>query len=111
MALIEIPVTNLNPSFSFSTELEGLNYNFQFRYLDRLGIWTFDLLDGEKTPIELGMPFQVNLDLLVQNRQDNRPPGTLLCINYTDNAVDAGRFEMGTDVRLLYLEDVDDGTI
>jgi len=104
MALLEIPVTNLNPSFSFSTELDGLNYNFQFRYLDRLGIWTFDLLDDQKVPVELGMPFQVNLDLLVQNRQDNRPPGTLLCINYTENAVDAGRFAMGSDVKLLYNE-------
>lgn len=108
MALIEIPVTNLNPSFSFSTELDGLNYNFQFRYLGRLGIWTFDLLDDQKVAIELGIPFQVNRDLLVQNRQDNRPPGTLACINYAEDGVDSGRFEMGADVKLLYLE-VSDG--
>ena len=104
MATVEIPLSNTTPSFSFSTELDSRKYNFQFRYLGRLGIWTFDILDDQKVMIQAGIPFQVDIDLLWQNRNNDRPAGTLYCTNEKEIGTDSGRFELGADVKFLYIE-------
>lgn len=109
MAIIEIPLDNFDPSFSFSTELDSATYNFNFRWNGRIQIWIFDLLDSDNEPVQTGNPFISGFELLGQNVSSNRPPGNLLAINNAVPFEAATRFNIGSDVKFLYVEEGTNG--
>ena len=104
MAVVEIPMDNQDAAFTFSTDLDGLTYNFDFRWNGRMEQWKFDLLDADLSPIVNGIPFIVEVDLLVQIARESRPPGQLFALNLKDTFVNADRFSIGGDVKLFYNE-------
>lgn len=104
MAVIELPLDNQHPSFSFSTELDGSTYNFQFRWNGRIQSWIFDIFDGSNDPIQTGNPLIVEFELLKQNKSQSRPPGNFIASNTSQVGVDATRFNIGSDVKLYYIE-------
>jgi hypothetical protein len=104
MAFIEIPLSNQDPSFLFSIELDGSTYNFTFRWDGRQENWIFDLFDSDKNPIQTGVPFVVDLELISQNVSSNRPPGNLIARNTAISGENATRFNIGSDVKLYYRE-------
>lgn len=105
MALIEIPLPNADPSFSFNTELDGKTYYFTFRWNGRIENWVFDLYDSLKEPIQLGNPFISGFALLKQNKSKSKPPGLLYARDMTGSGANATRFNIGRDIKLFYLED------
>lgn len=104
MAIIELPLDNKDPSFSFSTELDGSTYNFQFRWQGRIEVWVFDLFDADKNPIQTGNPFITDFEFLKQNVSTSKPPGNFIAINTSVDGENAGRFNIGSDVKFLYIE-------
>ena len=104
MALVEIPLSNTDPAFNFSIELDGATYFFRFRWNGRIETWVFDLLDSNRDPIQLGNPFIVGFILLRQYQGANKPPGTLYAINTTGSGLGATRFNIGKDVKFFYQE-------
>lgn len=104
MALVELPMTNQNAAFTFSTDLDGITYNFKFRWNGRMEQWKFDLLDADLSPIINGVPFIVEVDLLAQIVKSGRPAGQLVALNLKDTFVNADRFSIGGDVGLYYNE-------
>lgn len=106
MALIEIPLTNEDPAFSFTTDLDGVTFNFEFRWNTRIELWIFDLLDNLGNNIQIGNPFYTGFIFLRQNVSASAPKGQLIAVNNSGNDFkDAGRFDLGGIVKLQYLEE------
>lgn len=105
MAILEIPLNNSVPAFSFFTPLDGSNFEFRFRWNGRIEVWVFDLFDKEGVAVQTGNPLISGFELLRQNVSTNRPPGLLFAINYEDAGASAGRFDIGGNVKLLYAEE------
>lgn len=104
MALLEIPMGNQNPAFTFHTDLDGRTYHFDFRWNGRMEQWKFDLLDSNLDPIVYGIPFIVAVPLLAQIVTESRPPGILFALNLAEPSVNADRFSIGGDVKFYYNE-------
>lgn len=102
MAVLQIPLSNANPAFSFLVDLDGNSYKFVFRWNGRVERWVFDCYDNEGDAIQLGNPLQIGIPLLYQNRNSNKWPGTLICVSGSGDRPD--RFNIGNDVRLFYEE-------
>jgi hypothetical protein len=114
MAILEIPLDNSVPAFSFFAPLDGSNFEFVFRWNGRIETWVFDLFDKGGEAVQTGNPLLSSFELLRQNVRTNRPPGLLFAINYQEEGANAGRFDLGGNVKLLYAEtgtDLGDGVI
>jgi hypothetical protein len=99
---VEIPMDNRNESFEFSVALDEDVFRFSFRWNNRIENWTFDCFTEENEPIQTGNPYIVDVPLMFQNQSSLKPPGTLLAINHKDTQVNAGRYNIGGDVKLYY---------
>jgi hypothetical protein len=104
MAILEIPLDNSVPSFSFFIPLDGSNFEFIFRWNGRIETWVFDIFDKTGAAVQTGNPLISSFPLLKQNVKTNRPPGILFAINFKDEGGSAGRFEIGGNVKLFYAE-------
>jgi hypothetical protein len=104
MATFEIPLTNTNPSFIFQVDLEGVNFEFRFRWNGRMQNWIVDLFDAVGTVVQTGYPFIVSYPLFRQNVTTNKYPGILGALNTETPGSNADRFNIGGDVKFQYLE-------
>lgn len=104
MAVLEIPLSNQNPSFIFQVDLEGSNFEFRFRYNGRMENWIFDLFDSNGTEIQTGNTFISSFEMLKQNVTTNKPPGNLVSFNTATPGENADRFNIGGDVKFQYNE-------
>lgn len=103
MATFEIPLSPEAPSFSFFTDLEDRNYQFDFRWNSRTENWMFDLYDDADEAVQLGNTLIVGFPMLFQNRRSNRPPGILFAIS-EQGRVEPDRFNLGVDIKFYYTE-------
>ena len=103
MAYLEVPLTNTDPAFSFSSELEGTTYRFTFRRNERMGIWKYDIATADGSPIHSGVCFYTSVATLT-NLLPSSPPGLLVPINFNEEKVNADRFSLGGDVKFIYRE-------
>jgi hypothetical protein len=105
MAVLEIPLSNVDPAFSFTTDLDGVTFNFEFRFNTRMDLWIFDILDSLGTPIQLGNPFYTGFIFLRQNVSSSAPLGDLIAVNTSNDLYkDADRFSIGSIVKFQYIE-------
>ncbi len=107
MALLEIPLSNANPSFVFRVELETQTYEFRFRWNGRMESWIMDLFDANGTVIQIGYPFVVSYLLFRQVVSTVKYPGELQGFNTEEIRVNPTRFNLGGDVKLSYEESVE----
>lgn len=104
MALLQIPIDNENPAFSFFAELDSVVYQFIFRYNSRIENWVFDMFDENQDPVQTGNPLLSGFPAMSQNRNLNKYPGVLIALNATLQGLNATRFTLGVDVLLFYNE-------
>ena len=106
LEIYEIPISNQDPCFSFSTNLNN-NYSFRFHYNQRMAIWVFDVKNQNGDTLASGVPFYSNISLLQYISQQELPTGDLIAINSNPEAndADADRFTFSLDVKLYYFED------
>lgn len=107
MALLEIPLSNSNPSFIFQVELEGTAFEFRFRWNGRMENWIFDLLDSNGVVVQEGYPFYTDQVLLRQNVTTVKHLGLLIVNNTETPGANADRFNIGGDVKFAYDESVE----
>lgn len=104
MALIELPLRNDVPAFTFQTDLDGTTYTFKFRYNSRMDRWAFDILTANEDPIVSGV-LVVTGTLLLERFSDPRlPQGDMLVLNKADENASPGRDDLQKNVFILYDE-------
>jgi len=103
MAFFVIPLDNDVPAYTFTVDMDGDSFQFEFRWNGRISQWVFDLFDGDQNAVQLGYPFYANFELLAQNVQTNRPDGAMIAIAEV-GTIDATRFNIGVEVTLIYDE-------
>lgn len=105
MAFRQIPISNVDTDYEFSTALNGKTYLFRFHYNFRAMAWIMDISDDQSIPIYMGTPIHVDFDMLAQISSYRVPPGILLCINRLLSQEEPTRDSFSKDTLLLY----DDG--
>ncbi len=102
---VEIPIDSTQEIFKQVTSLDGVPYVFEFSYSRRSESWFLDLYlqtDTDPEPVSLGMRVTNNYPLLTGCVGDTRPAGDIVPVDYAGGE-DAGRLDLGTRVKLLYI--------
>lgn len=105
-SVVGIPTQQGVPFYTQRTSLEGRSYTLRFAWNARTGVWSLDLLDGDETPILLGLALVTNTPLLRAYHADARVPvGELLVACFQADKSPPGLDELGLDARcsLVYL--------
>jgi len=104
MANLELPVTSDVPSYQFSVDLDGRNYKMKFRYNLRQLRWIWDILDTDENDILVGIPLLTNIGLNMRFNKESMPPGRFILIDEGGEDKDAERDDLGSRVKMLYIE-------
>lgn len=67
--------------------------------------WTMDILNGDESPIILGIKIVPNYNLLAAYTQPNQPKGDIICQNIVSNFGEIGRFDMSQKFELVYYDE------
>ena len=104
MAILQIPTRNDLDAYSFVIELEKRNYLLRFRFNERMNTWFMDICKTDGTPILAGLPLLTDTDLVSRFVIPDLPPGLFVAVDESGQGMDAGRFDLGASVKLLYRE-------
>ena len=104
MALIQLPLRNDVPAFTFQTDLDSVTYIFKFRYNSRMDRWAFDIQTANAGPIISGIPVLTGTSLLKRFEDDRLPEGELFVLNKEDETASPGRNDLQENVFILYEE-------
>jgi len=107
MALIKIPIRSDLPAFNERIELEGVIYNLDIRYNERMDRWAMDILTEEEIPIVSGLLLLTNVPLLDQLTVADLPPGDFIMLDRANLQRDASADNLGEDINLFYQESED----
>lgn len=110
MAFLEIPTRNDLPAYEQQVTLEGQTYTVQLYFNPRIndgaGKWLLTLADKNRNMLVGPMPITVNWPLVDRffAEDNNSPPGTIFAFDTSGQNKDPGQFDLGSRVRLIYLE-------
>jgi hypothetical protein len=100
--MVQLPLRNDVPAFSFQTDLDATTYSFKFRYNSRTDRWTFDIQTAIEEPIISGISVLSGVSLLDRFVDERLPTGDLFVLNKEDENVSPGRFDLQDNVFILY---------
>ncbi len=115
MSLLELQTTfDGTPHYTMRTKLDGIDYEFAFRFGERRGVWVFDLATLDGVSIVSGQLVTVLRDLLRRSGAPEKPPGVLFCMNLQEpDGSDGnpagprelpGLYDLGDRCRMYYRE-------
>lgn len=104
MALLSLPLFNDVTHYDYSIELEGVTYQFEFRWNARDASWYLSVMTADGEPLLLGRRMVIGSDLLVRLRDARRPPGQLFLLDTSGEDREAGQYDLGVRAQLYYLE-------
>lgn len=104
MALLEIPVTSDFPSSVINVDLELITYIMDFNYNSRAALWYMGIKQADGTALVAGVPIFTDVDIMVQYKNPDLPPGIFMAFDTEELSADAGRDDLGNRVKLLYQE-------
>lgn len=92
--ILEIPtLTDGTPHYSLRVQLEGVDYQFDFRFGERRGGWVFDLLTLDGVDVLRGQLVTCGRDFLRRCRAVAEcPPGNLWAYNTEEPSASDGGF-------------------
>ena len=99
----EIPLST-DPLFVQTTALSGRDYVFNFAWNARESAWYFDMADQDGDPILLSIKVTVGFPLGARCLDTRMPPGVLMAVDLTGQDLDPELEDLGTRVRLMYIE-------
>lgn len=102
--VVEIPVRNDLEAYSFTIELDGTNYVLSFRFNVRMDRWAMDIAKTDGTVVLAGVVLETGVDLTGRYVSDSLPPGRFLAYDESGQGMNAGRYDLGDSVKLLYEE-------
>ena len=102
----EIPIEESGPFITQTTDLDGTDFVFTFRFNEREQRWYMDLRTPDGDDVHMGVKVVTDwllLRLLVD--QTNRPRGEIYAVDATGSGLDARLGDLGTRVRLIYFDE------
>jgi len=104
MTVSNIPIKNAETlgTFTFTVDLEGTDWEFDFKYNDRDSHWYFDLYDIDRNLIRAGVKAVINWPVIRLIRDTNRPLGEVMFVS-TSGTGDPVLANLGTDVVFCYI--------
>ena len=105
MAILQV---NISPgefqNLEFRSTLDGVEYDFRFRFNRREGRWYLSIFDVEGQPIRQGIAGVVNFDLTLRVADDRSPPGRIFLTDTRTPPADPGQSELGDPVAFVYVD-------
>ncbi len=98
----QIPLAT-SATFSLRVDLDDVEYELRFVYMQRADLWRMDLYTSEGVALVLGRNVVLGTLLLGGNRNAVRPVGDLTFIDSSQKGVEAGRASLGERVNLFYV--------
>lgn len=102
MEILEIPLNLPDASFKIRTILEDVQLILRFDWCERDIRWQISIYDTSENPLVLGMPLNVNLELIERFEIDGLPPGNLMLLDTSGRNEEAGRDDLGDRCKLVY---------
>lgn len=110
MAAFVIPCQSDLPHFTFQCELDGITFEFEFRWNERSSDWFMILRDVDGNVLLGEQRVASNWALASRKRYDPAmPSGSLMCFDTSGQNLDPGLEDLGQRVQILYYSSVVDG--
>lgn len=100
--ILTIPVDPLIRFNSFNIDLDGVNFTFRFKFNNRWGRWTLDILNSLGDVILASIPMQNSVDLKSRFVGEGVPPGDLVIIDTKQTTDELTKDEFGNRFLLMY---------
>ena len=106
MTVLVIPTSQVLPSFRERVQLDGVAFQFKFRWNTRMQSWFFDVEDEDGVVLVYARRAVIDWELLSQVRHvDGVPPGFILAFDTTLRDLRPLLDDFGTRVLLGYLDE------
>ena len=102
--LVEIPTRNDLPAYSQRVDLGETSFNLFFRYNERSDRWAMDLSDADGVLLVGGVPLLTGVPLLFNYKFAGKPAGDFVLYDREGVNKNAGRNDLGDEVKLYYFE-------
>lgn len=103
MATLEIPIQVGDASFKIRTILEDIQLVMKFDWNGRDTKWNVSIYDTSENPLVLGLPLNINTELLARFEIVGLPPGLMMLFDSSGKNEEAGRDDLGDRCKLIYL--------
>jgi hypothetical protein len=101
--VIDTSTAQTSTFFDQLTQLDGVQYLFNFWWSDREAAWYLGLYDQNENGLAVGLRLNVTWNLLRRFRDPRLPPGVLMCVDMTGTNTDmSAPAELGQRVQLVY---------
>lgn len=108
MATLVIPTrTDGAPLYSFSIGLEDATYELAFRWVDRTPAWYMTIADESGTPLLASRKLVLGAFITRRFKNPALPPGDFYLYDSSGQDREAGLYDLGERVLLLYTEGPD----
>ena len=108
MAISIIPTDAQQIAFRQEMTLNQVPLNLRFYFNSRSERWKLDILDVNDNPLILGRTINLGLDLYNRFALSGLPEGFLSTINLKNITAEAGLTTLGTDVLLIFDDEVEE---
>lgn len=103
--LVALPLSTAFAWYTFRVGLSGVQYTFTVRYDSRMDRWILDLADAQGSPVIIGVPLLIGLNLLGRfTGQTNVPIGKFYATDNTSQSTQPTRYSFGITHTLWYLD-------
>ena len=89
-------------NYNQNVTLDGIVFNFEFKFNQRDDAWTISLLDESEVRIRSGIKLVANHPLLRLVRDLRRPPGELVTLDVRVRPAPPTQLELGEIIDLTY---------
>lgn len=104
--ILEIPLSKEDNSFKIRVILEGIQLVLRLDWVERDLRWTISIFDAQETALVVGLPMNINTELIARFEIDGLPPGKLFLYDSSGGWAEAGRDDLGDRAKLLYQNSV-----
>ena len=107
--MLAIQVPEDTPFWSQRVTLDGREYLLRGEWNQRAGFWYLGVSDAEEDPIVAPRKAVADWDLLKGVTDSRRPPGALVCVDFSGAGADPGFRDFTGRVALVYFTEAEVG--
>lgn len=97
-----IPVDSESSSYKIRAAIEDKEYMILIEWNGRLERWHMSLFKSDMTPLVMGLPLNIDTDLLSRFKHADLPAGILFLYDASGRHVECGRNDLGVRCFMLY---------